>query len=522
MNLSLDLDRAAERHAGRVALAYPGPDGRDAELTYARLAEKIRRAAAAFAAAGIGPGDCVAILHRNDPAFVVAYFGLIRIGAVAVPVNFMIQNAAELGYILGHCGARGAVTQKEFLPGLFKAKASLPALARVWSTDGGEGTEPFWPFVEAAAPSAEAPRGGPDETAMILYTSGTTGNPKGVMLTHANLVSNCAGTAEALLMSAEDAVLAVLPMFHTFAWTVCVLTPLRLGATVIAVPAVAPPDPWLAQVGRRGATVVAMVPQLYVLLASAAAGYRGLILAEGCFHGVRLCISGGAPLSPQVHADFMDAFGLEIVEGYGLTETSPVAAITPPGASKVGSVGPAIPGVSLRVLDENGRELGRDEEGEIFVKGPNVMKGYLKDEAATREILSPDGWLRTGDIGLIDAEGYLHIRDRVKDMIIVKGLKVFSAQVEKTLLACPLIQEAAVIGVPDETQDEWIKAFVVLKKGAAFDQAALLRFCRENFDPYKRPREVEIVDSLPKNALQKTLKRVLRQRELDKRRPAAA
>jgi len=209
------------------------------------------------------------------------------------------------------------------------------------------------------------------------------------------------------------------------------------------------------------------------------------------------------------------------LEGYGLTETSPVVSLNTPDEHRRGSVGQPIDGVSLKVIDEDGRTLESGQEGEICVKGDCVMKSYYNLPEATADAFTQDGWFKTGDIGIVDAEGYLFIRDRKKDMIIIKGLKVFSAQVEATLLEHPAIVEAAVIGVPDEHGDEIIKAFVTLRPGAKADKSAILRYCREKFDPYKRPRDVEIVESLPKNALQKVLKRELRQREIEKRAAAA-
>jgi long-chain acyl-CoA synthetase len=232
-------------------------------------------------------------------------------------------------------------------------------------------------------------------------------------------------------------------------------------------------------------------------------------------------VSGAAPLPTAVAAAFKSNVGVDIIEGWGLTETSPVATIVPPDAIKTGFVGTPIDGVRLRIIDELENELPLGAEGEICVKGDNVMKGYWNLPDATRDAFTKDGWLKTGDVGLIDPDGYLAIRDRKKDMIIVKGLKVFSAQVEAILAENPNIEESAIVGVPDESGDETIKAFVVLKKGCLCDKSALIQFFKEKLDAYKRPRDVEIVESLPKNALQKVLKRELRERELSKRTGAS-
>ncbi|MFH1725848.1 MAG: long-chain-fatty-acid--CoA ligase [Elusimicrobiota bacterium] len=549
MNLNTFLDDTAAKHPGRTALVYPsGPDGGESSLSYRELRRSVLRAAEAFRSKGIRRGDCVAIVHRNDPAFILAYLGLARLAAVAVPINFMVKKAEELRFMLDHCGAKGVVTQREFLKGLLKARESLPGLKDVWVTDlktkeeqnqetaspprsearprggradtgdAGTGVASFWPFIESHEPFEGGAEIAGDTTASILYTSGTTGVPKGVMLTHANLTSNCDASIRAMAMSEKDVTITLLPMFHTFAWTACVLIPLRLGAKNVITASVTPPKPWLKQMGRHKVTIFAAVPQLYAVLAKQAAGLKGLILRYWFFRKVRICVSGAAPLSPATLQDFKRAFGRDIIEGYGLTETSPVATINPPGRPKAGSVGLPIQDVSIRIVDDAGRELPGGAEGEILIKGPNVMKGYYDNEEATRQAVSPDGWLKTGDIGLIDEDGYLFIRDRKKDMIIIKGLKVFSAQIEASLLSHPDIQEAAVIGVPDASGDERIKAFVVLREGAQAGTSELHKFCRQKFDPYKRPRDIEIMSELPKNALQKILKRVLRQKELEKRK----
>ena len=526
MNLSADFDRVAAKHPERVALVYRSAlSGGERSLSYEGLKDLTLRSAAAFESAGIGKGDRVAIIHRNDPAFIVSYFALARLGAVAVPINFMVQKPEELRFMLSHSGAKGVVTQKDFLKGILAAKQGLAALRDVWVSDDPSASgepRPFWSWVESFPPFAGSVCVSGEDAAAILYTSGTTGTPKGVMLTHANLASNSDATCRTVPLSCEDAWVAILPMFHSFCWTVCVMIPLRLGAKIVICASPAPPEPWLALFKRHGVTIFTAVPQLYALLANKAAGYQDYVLKEGFLKTVRFCFSGAAPLSPATHQAFKDAFGLEITEGYGLTETSPIAALNPPGRIKVGSVGRALPGVSVRIVDDAGSELPVGGEGEIEIKGPNVMKGYFSAEDATREAIGPGGWFKSGDVGVMDEEGYIFIRDRKKDMIIVGGLKVFPAQVESVLLTHPAVEEAAVVGIPDGPGTERIKAFLVLRRGAAADLAQLHQFCRQNFDPYKRPKDIEIVSELPKNSVQKTLKRVLRQKEMEKKGAAAA
>ncbi|MBI3551363.1 MAG: long-chain-fatty-acid--CoA ligase [Elusimicrobia bacterium] len=495
-------------------------------ITYAELRRRVLSTAAGFRAAGVKKGDCVAIVHRNSPIFVQAYMGLTRIGAIAVPLNWLVQKPDELAYMLNDCKAVGVVTQKEFLKGLRAAGAKTSSLRSLWVSDAVQselqGKEIPFPSLNGDPKSLPSTAVDEKDTASILYTSGTTGNPKGVMLTHKNFITNCDATLKRMQLKSSDVGLCILPMFHSFAWTGKVLICLRLKAKLVIAPAIAPPKPWLSLMGWHGVTLFAAVPQVYSVLSKQCCGFKSLYLRWFSFRKVRIAISGAAPLSPAVQSDFEKTFGIPILEGFGLTETSPVVTINALDKRKPGSVGTAIDGVRIKLVDDSERELPPGGEGEICVKGDCVMKGYYNLPDATRDAYTKDGWLKTGDIGAIDPQGFLFIRDRKKDMIIIKGLKVFSAQVEAVLLENPAIEEAAIIGIPDEHGDETIKAFIVLKKNAAADKASLMQFCRAKFDAYKRPRDIEIVDALPKNALQKVLKRALRQKELEKKAAGAA
>lgn len=517
ITLNQMIDETAARAPDAVATVAAA-----STLTFSQLKERIMKAAAAFHSRGVRKGDCVCIVLRNSPEFIIAYFGLNRLGATAVPLNFMIQKAEELRFMINDCKAVGIVTQKEFLKGLTEARKTLPAVKSMWSTDGEDkagGVESFQDFVAAgdASKVPSVPVGSTD-TAAILYTSGTTGSPKGAMLSHGNLVSNCDASIKQIGVVEKDVMLTILPMFHTFAWTACVLIPLRLGIKNVISSSITPAKPWLSMMGRHGVTVFAAVPPVYNVLAREVSGLKGLVLKYWFFRKVRFCVTGSAPLSTDVAKAFESAMGLPMLEGYGLTETSPVVTINPPHDRRLGSVGVAIPDVHIRIIRDDETELPLGEEGEIAVKGPNVMQGYLGRPDATRECFTKDGWFKTGDIGLLDKDGYLYLRDRKKDMIIIKGLKVFSAQVEQVIAAHPDVEEVAIVGIPDEAADEVIKAFIVPKKGSQPDKAALMQYCRQKLDAYKRPRDIELVESLPKNALQKVLKRVLRQKELDKRK----
>ena len=490
-------------------------------LNYRDLRSRVLQTAAGLHAAGIDRGDRVALVLRNDISFIVSYFALARLGAIAVPINFMVQKPKDLAYMLSDCRAKAAVTQTEFLPGLRAAAKRTPSLRTLWLTDSESESPQERSFTELLSGGREPlPHREISESdlAGILYTAGTTGVPKGVMLTHRNLITNCAAAASHMGLRRKDVMLCILPMFHAFAWTANVLVPMWGGVQVAVAPGVTPAKLWLKLMARHGVTIFTAIPQLYAVLAKEAVGVKRFVLRWWFFRRVRMAVSGAAPLNPVVARRFEARLHVPILEGYGLTETSPIATINPPAGRRPGTVGLPIAGVRLKIAGPDGRSQPTGNDGEVCVQGDCVMQGYYNQPEATAEVLSAEGWLKTGDVGSLDADGYLTIKDRIKDMIIVKGLKVFSAQVEAALLEHPAVAEAAVIGVPDEIGDETVKAFIVLRRGVAADRAALLRFCQQRLDNYKRPRDITIVESLPKNALQKVLKTVLRRQEIARRR----
>jgi long-chain acyl-CoA synthetase len=435
----------------------------------------------------------------------------------------MISKEAEILHMLENSGCKGVVTAKEFLPAYLNAQKRLPSLF-LMSVDspGDPAVIDFWNYLKHAHhhPHTRTTAAEELDLVTILYTSGTTGHPKGVLLTHHNLIENSGAAIQALEPVKKDVFMALLPMFHTFSWTGNVLIPIILGCKTYISGSITPPKIWLRAMGREGVTIMVAVPQIYSVLAKEARGIKKLYLKLWSLRKVRLCLSGAAPLPDAIKSRFEKAFGIHILEGYGLTETSPIVTVTHPRIRKHGSVGRAVPGVKIRIMDEQGRHLGHGEEGEICVQGPNTTRGYHENLDATRELFTGDGWLRTGDIGMLDEEGFLFIRDRKKDMVIVKGLKVFPAQIEKVITAHPEVQEAAVIGIPDGSGNETMKCFCVPKKDSLVDKAEITRFIRANLDAYKRPREVEIVGFLPKNTMQKVLKRELLKNELKKRAAA--
>ncbi len=515
------LAKTAERDPEQTAFVTG-----EKHMSWHEVLFSVDRAADMFWQLGLRKGDCAAIAMRNSPEFIISYLAMAKIGVIAVPINFMVSKTDELTYMLENSACKGVVTEKEYVKNYTAVKKVLPALKFIISSDfcGEDGIVDFWHYLKLAHYHPQTQKVSADEhdIASILYTSGTTGHPKGVLLTHHNMIENAKAAITTLGPTKKDVFMALLPMFHTFAWIGNVIVPVMLGSKTLIVKSITPPKLWLQAMGREGVTIMIAVPQIYGVLAKEAKGLKKYFLKFWSLRKVRLCFSGAAPLNHTIVQHFHKAFGLHILEGYGLTETSPVVSINPPKSRKHGSVGKAIPGVSIRIMDDHGRHLPHGEEGEICVMGPNITRGYHENEQATRELFTQDGWLKTGDIGVLDTDGFLFIRDRKKDMVIVKGLKVFPAQIEHVINAHPKVLENAVIGIPDGSGNETMKCFCVARPEAQLEKAEIIQFIKANFDVYKRPREVEIVTSLPKNTLQKVLKRELLKQELEKRLKAAA
>ena len=511
------LSDSAFRFPDKVALVEAGTNKK---VSFHELLMQVDRAADMFFEHGIRKGDRVAIAHRNAIDTVVANFALYKLGAVSIPMNFMVTKAEEIEFILNNASAKAVVTQAEFIRHYVKCVANIPSLQFIFTTDeipssaaDCEKVQLFWTQIEKSTAHEETAvaQAGLDDLAFILYTSGTTGLPKGAMITHGNLASNVISCAQIFKIMGDDVFLCLLPMFHSFAWTTCVVIPMYLGLKVVIVANVMPASKWLGAMGTEKVTLILAVPQIYAVLSKEAKGLKQLYLRFWPFKNVRFAVSGAAPLTQEIKDRFEEKIGVKILEGYGLTETSPVVSVNTEELQKIKSVGPALPAVSTRVLDDDGNEVPRNHEGELCVKGPNLFKGYWGNEKATKDAFTEDGWFRTGDIVVIDDDGFIFIKDRKKDMIIIKGLKVFSAQVEAVICEHPAIEECAIIGVPDGRGGEFIKLYAVKKEGAEVSDAEFRKFLKTHLDNYKRPRDFEFVESLPKNALRKVLKRKLRE-----------
>jgi long-chain acyl-CoA synthetase len=441
-------------------------------------------------------GDRVGILLPNTPEFVAAYFAVLKLGGVAVPLKTLIKPD-ELSYLAADSGAELIITSRYFEKVVEPVRENNPELKILYVDDLDK--KPKVVSLLFALPH-KVREVDEDDTAVIIYTSGTTGKPKGAILTHRNILSNVRAATAVFQADPADRFVAVLPMFHSFGMTAGVLIPLYIGASIITLMDFQPVKTIMA-IEKHRATVLLGVPFIYTMLARV----KG---QNDSMRTIRCCISGGAAMPEKVLREFEEKFGVPIHEGIGLSETSPVIAVNPIGKRKIGSVGVSIPGVQIKIIGKLGEELAPGEPGEMLVKGPNVMKGYLNKEEETGNVLK-DGWFHTGDIARKDEDGYIYIVGRKKEMISVRGLKVSPLEIEEILYAHPNIQEAAVVGVKDELSGELPKAFIVPKDRLMAREDEIISFCKEHLASFKVPKLVEFRDALPKTLTGKVLKRAL-------------
>jgi long-chain acyl-CoA synthetase len=501
VNLSQMLLSSVARAAGKPALYF-----RDRPISYGQLEEAVARTAGALAAAGVEPGDRVAIVAGNVPEFVYALHGTWRAGAVAVPLNVMLTSE-ELSAILADCGARALVCEMGYLPVLLSVRDDLKALETIMVIAGPpvpHGTVSFEEALGTAGPSPEVERGD-DELALIQYTSGTTANPKGAMLTHGNLLANIEQMQRvpALAQAEHDVVLLVLPLFHIYGLNVGLNLTLAVAGTGVLVERFDPLGS-LDQIREHGVTVLPGAPPMYHAWLEADP-------PRASFNSVRLAVSGAAALPAEVMEGVRARFGMTIWEGYGLTEAAPAVSSNAVGSeAKPASVGLPLPGVEVRLLDVDGTEADDGDPGEIVVRGPNVFGGYWQRPEESDEILRGE-WLHTGDVAYRDDDGYLFIVDRTKDLVIVSGFNVYPKEVEEALLLHPEIEDAAVVGVPDPRTGEAVKAFVVAAPGSELTAETVVAHVGAHLARFKVPREVEIVDELPRHPTGKVLRRYLRE-----------
>ena len=520
-NLAGLLEDSAARYPDRVAIVFPGQAG-DTRLTYAQVNGAANQVANLLVSRGIQPGDKVALSCPNLPYFTIVYFGILKAGATVVPLNVLLKGR-EVAYHLDDSDAKAYFC--------FQGPPELPIGAEGKAGfDQTDGCEHF--FVITADPAAESPIEGAetmgramaqqpptfdtvetddDDTAVILYTSGTTGQPKGAELRHRNMRDNALIGKELFGADAErpDTYLCVLPLFHSFGQTVIQNGAFAFGGTVVMLPRFEA-GAALALMDREEVTFFAGVPTMYWGLLGALADSQ--VDVDKIARNLRIAAAGGSALPVEVHKDFEKKFGVTILEGYGLSETSPVASFSIYGQPpRVGSIGVPIPGVEMKLLKpESWEEIEwtPDAIGEIAIKGHNIMKGYYGRPDATEQAIQ-DGWFRSGDLARRDEDGWYYIVDRSKDMIIRGGFNVYPREVEEVLMTHPDVSLAAVVGVPHESLGEEVKAFVILNPDAKTTPEELVEWSRQEMAAYKYPREVVIVDSLPMTATGKILKREL-------------
>ena len=493
------LERAAE-YGDRVALV-DGPSG--SSLTYVELAHLIRRCAAGLAARGLLPNEVVGIYSPNVPEYAVAFHGVASVGGASTTAN-ALYTVDELAFQLRDARARFLFTVPALLERALPA-ARDAGVDEVFVFGEADGATPFAALLEEDRDPPTLEIDPAEHVVSLPYSSGTTGFPKGVMLTHRNLVANVLQTAAARPLGPEDVVVGVLPFFHSYGQTVVMNMTLRYGATVVTIPRF-DLEQYLTLSQEHGATLAYVAPPLVLALA------KHPLVADYDLSTLRSMLSGAAPLDAELARACSERLGCEVVQGYGLTEVSPVSHVTPIGAPlRPGSIGPLAPGTEARIVDvATGEDVEQGESGELLLRGPQVMKGYLNDERATAEAFV-DGWLRTGDVGSADADGWFTIVDRIKELIKVKGFQVAPAELEALLLTHPAVADACVIGVPDEESGEIPKGFVVLQGDATLEE--LMAYVAERVTPHKRIRRLEVIDAVPKSPSGKILRRVLAERE---------
>jgi len=496
VNLLDLLQRSTEKFATRTALISG-----DRSVTYRELWESVKRLGTGLRRLGVEPGERVGLMLPNVPEFVQAYFGILAAQGTVVPLN-VLYKGEEVRYILEDAAIRRVISGRMLLPVIQAARERLTHPLQVVLVDGdGGGDSWITSGHDLLRETGETATPAPHEVAVCLYTSGTTGRPKGALLSHENLLSNMSAFRQIAPCDQRDVFLCVLPLFHSYGATVLMLFPLDIGAAIVLESRFIP-DQTMRVMAERRVTVFAAVPSMYALWAQ-------LPPLSVDLSRVRFAISGGAPLPLETLGRFEERYGILIYEGYGLTEAAPVLTENPLlGPRKVGSVGKPLPGIELKVLDEEGREVLDGAVGEIIARGSNIMLGYLNRPDATAEVLK-EGWLRTGDLGRRDDDGYFYIVDRKKDLIIVGGLNVYPREVEEVLAAHPAVAEAVVIGVPDATRGEAPKAYVVLRAGASCARQELLRFARQRLAPFKVPRDLEFCEALPRTVSGKILRQQL-------------
>ncbi|MBU8768062.1 fatty acid--CoA ligase family protein [Cytobacillus oceanisediminis] len=515
MNLTEQLHETAIKMGNKTAYYFM-----DQSSTYGELDGAVTKFADGLSKLGVKKGDHIALLLGNSPHFVIGLHGALRLGATVIPIN-PIYTPDEIGYIVNNGDVKALVTFDLLVPLIEKMHQALPRVENfiICETPQGQASKAdpsalsafskmksFTQVIASGDLDFKGPELKDDETAVILYTSGTTGKPKGAMLTHKNLYCNAKDVSDYLHMNENDRVITTLPMFHVFCLTVALNAPLMNGATILIDPKFSPKEIFrLAK--KYEPTVFAGVPTMYNFLLQFDDGNTEDLKS------LRLCISGGAAMPVALLHGFEKKFNVIVSEGYGLSEASPVTCFNPlDKPRKAGSIGQSIMNVENKVVNELGEEVSVGEVGELIVRGPNVMKGYYKLPEETAATIR-DGWLYTGDLAKKDEEGYFYIVDRKKDLILVGGYNVYPREVEEVLYNHEDVVEVAVLGVPDPNLGEAVRCYVVTKNPQLTEEL-LLAYCAEHLAKYKVPSSIEFLEELPKNTTGKILRRALKNQVL--------
>jgi len=473
------------------------------ETTYGQLRDDVARVRGGFAGLGVGHGDRVVLLCGNSMYFVESYLALLGLGAVVVPLNPQ-SPAPEIQQEIATVGASVVVVGPSAAAAWSGVdRAAVPSVRTVISTEPG-GPDADVEFDQlAGGPATDVTEVDDDTLAVLIFTSGTAGSPRAAMLSHGNLLANLhQGRSAEGIFTSDDVVYGVLPMFHIFGLNVVLALSLINGATIVLVQRF-DPSTALDTIRQRGVTVIPGAPPLWL-----AFSHFDDAPADS-FATVRLALTGAAKMPEAAIRRLRDMFGLQLAEGYGLTEASPVVTSSAGLEMRIGSVGKVLDGIAVRLVDEDGDDVLEGDAGEIWVKGPNVFQGYLDDPEQTSRVLTDDGWLRTGDIAVTDDDGYLFLVDRAKDLIIVSGFNVYPAEVEEVIAAHPAVAEVGVAGVPHPHTGEAVKAWVVVSDGMAVDEDTLISWCNDRLARYKTPSKILFVDQLPRNVSGKLLRRSL-------------
>jgi long-chain acyl-CoA synthetase len=477
MNLGQKFEETCRQYPDNTALIYE-----DQTITYSSLNRAVNALAHHFRALGLQKEDKVALMLPNCPEFVITYFAAQKIGAVAVTLN-VLSTPYELRYLLENSDAKVLVTPPTLTKRFEEIKTELPLCRHLITTDDLKAITAKGPF------TVEIPDISADDPAVMIYTSGLTGKPLGAMLTHHNLLTQ--STLIKLICNGDERFrgLAVIPHFHSFGAVGNMLGPMWVGASVVLMERFTL-DSIFKAIEKEKVTYITAVPRLFM----------GMIFHDKAdqydVSSLKFCITGGSAMPPEFIPLFKEKFGVLLVEGYGLTETSPVCSVSRLEMPvKPGSIGIPIPGTEAKVVDETGRELPPDESGELLIKGDNVMKGYYKNPEKTARVIKA-GWLHTGDLARIDADGYIFLTGRMKRMVITSGFNVYPVEVESVLEMHPSVQTSRIVSKPDLMRGEIVKALIVVKDGMALDEKAIMKHCRTYLSSYKIPREIEFVNRI--------------------------